>query len=157
MRVLIAFALLCSVASAEDIFKPTGIYAVPAEKIQRLSNSIDELQATIDEIKSGAEEIGTAVEATKPIKLTLPKPAVTSATKMTHAEMVVTHNRLHGGGNGHGQVILKCTFALHTELALFRQRHNLYDTRSGRFTNQVARMVGVRRRHDGRFLDVGDR
>lgn len=98
MRVLIAFALLCSVASAEDIFKPTGIYAVPAEKIQRLSNSIDELQATIDEIKSGAEEIGTAVEATKPIKLTLPKPAVTSATKMTHAEMVVTHNRLHGGG-----------------------------------------------------------
>lgn len=96
MRSILAFIVLCSTVSAQEFYRPTGIYAVPAEKIQRLSDLIDKSQALMDEIKASSDEMPPA----KPIKITLPepKPVVQPVAKMSHAEMVATHNRLHGGG-----------------------------------------------------------
>ena len=125
MRYLIAFLLLCSVSFGEDIFKPTGRYAVaettseplakrrewylvsepwcgacPAAKSRFLSLGWSEKNIlTIAQCKAkfGFKPDHVPFEFGEPIQLSGNSGQL--PVSMTHSEMVATHNRLHGGGS----------------------------------------------------------
>ena len=124
MRYLIAFLLLCSAVQSEDIFKPTGRYAVaetssepvakrrewylvsepwcgscPAAKARFLSLGWPQkniLTIAQCEARFGFRPDHVPFEFGEPEATCKPALQVQS---MSHAEMVATHNRLHGGGS----------------------------------------------------------